>query len=114
MPVYVDDMHRSLMGRFGRMKMSHLLADTDDELLAMADRIGVARRWHQHPGTHRSHFDIAMSKREMAIAAGAVPITLRQTGLVSRHRRLVVIGKAEAKTIAEILETCARPAPGPT
>ena len=44
MTVYVDDMHLSPMGQFGRMKMSHMIADSTDELLAMADRIGLARR----------------------------------------------------------------------
>jgi hypothetical protein len=55
-------------------------ADTRDELFAMADRIGVARRWFQRPdylgvpGMHASweHFDIAQSKRRLAVAAGAI------------------------------------------
>ena len=77
MSVYVDDMYRYPIGQFGRMKMSHMMADTTEELLAMADRIGVARRWLQKPGVpFREHFDIAMSKREAAIAAGAIPMTV--------------------------------------
>jgi hypothetical protein len=36
MTIYVDDMKAA----FGRMKMCHMIADTDDELHAMADRIG--------------------------------------------------------------------------
>jgi len=32
--VYVDDMYLSPIGQFGRMKMSHLMADTTEELLA--------------------------------------------------------------------------------
>lgn len=47
MTVYVDDMYLHPIGQFGRMKMSHLIADTDAELRAMADKIGVSRRWHQ-------------------------------------------------------------------
>lgn len=27
MTVYIDDMHRYPMGQFGRMKMSHMIAD---------------------------------------------------------------------------------------
>lgn len=99
MTVYVDDMRAA----FGRMVMCHMLADTDDELLAMADRIGVQRKWHQYPGTFRSHFDIALSKRAAAVAAGAVEIRWRDSGRVSMHRRMVAAGKAEPRTIAEIL-----------
>jgi hypothetical protein len=97
--VYVDDMR----AKFGRMVMCHMLADTDDELLAMADKIGVQRKWHQYPGTFRSHFDIALSKRAEAVAAGAVEITWRQSGIVHRHRRMVVIGKSFPAPIALIL-----------
>jgi hypothetical protein len=81
--VYVDDMKAA----FGRMKMCHMLADSDVELHAMADRIGVARRWHQAPPRHASHYDIALSKRAAAVAAGAVEITWRQAGAMVRRRR---------------------------
>lgn len=67
MAVYVDDARLP----FGRMVMCHMMADTTEELHAMADRIGVARRWIQFPGTYREHYDIALSKRKLAIAAGA-------------------------------------------
>lgn len=83
MSVYVDDMN----AEFGRMKMSHMIADTTAELLAMADRIGVARRWIQHAGTHQEHFDIALSKRAIAIAAGAQAITWRELSEKCRARR---------------------------
>ena len=77
MTCYVDDVRHN----FGRMVMCHLWADTEEELLAMVDRIGVQRKWIQgHPtlsfGKHRKaswvHFDISLGKKEMAIAAGAV------------------------------------------
>ena len=73
MTVYVDDMRAP----FGRMVMCHMTADTTDELLAMADRIGVARRWLQHPGTWQEHFDIALSKRALALRYGAVEESMR-------------------------------------
>ena len=41
MSVYVDNMQAP----FGNMVMCHMWADTDDELLAMADAIGVQRKW---------------------------------------------------------------------
>ena len=77
MSVYVDDAAH----QFGRMRMCHLWADTLDELLAMVDRIGVDRKWIQgHPtlshGKHREaswvHFDVAQTKRALAVAAGAI------------------------------------------
>lgn len=71
MTVYVDDMFAT----YGRMKMCHLFADSQQELLEFVDRIGVKRKWIQHAGTIREHFDICSSKRDKAIALGATPIT---------------------------------------
>lgn len=77
MSVYVDDM----AAPFGNMVMCHMWADTNEELLAMADAIGVQRKWiqgHQELsfGKHKNaswvHFDIAKSKRALAVKAGAI------------------------------------------
>ena len=69
MSVYVDDVRHS----FGRMVMCHMWADSLDELLAMADRIGVARKWlQQPPKASWVHFDIALSKKALAINHGAI------------------------------------------
>ncbi len=78
--VYVDDMYKTGIGNFGRMKMPHLIADTTIELFEMVDKIGVDRKWIQKPGTLNEHFDIAMSKRKLAISYGAREITYRQYG----------------------------------
>lgn len=53
----------------------------------MADKIGVERRWHQFPGSFKSHFDIAMSKRALAVAAGAVEVDWRFAGRFIKERR---------------------------
>lgn len=84
MTVYVDDMYRYPIGRFGRMKMSHLVADDLDELLRMADRIGVARKWLQYPGMGRgrTHFDISVGKRLLAIKYGAVGMPMHELALM--------------------------------
>lgn len=87
MSVYVDDMYKYPMGQFGRMKMSHMMADTTEELLEMADRIGVHRRWVQYPGTWKEHFDIALSKRTLAVINGAIEITMREAAEMYRRRR---------------------------
>lgn len=86
MTVYVDDMYLIEMGHYGCMRMSHMIADTDHELHAMADRIGVARRWFQDKSSG-AHYDIAMSKRALAIKCGAVEITLKQCGYMNAIRR---------------------------
>ena len=84
MTVYVDDMRAP----FGRMIMCHMIADTDEELHAMAARIGLARRWHQAPPkASTSHYDIALTKRAEAVAAGAAEISQRQTAMMAARRR---------------------------
>jgi len=83
MAVYVDDMRAP----FGRMVMCHMLADSTEELLAMADQVGVARRWLQKAGTPHEHFDIALSKRALAVKAGAVEINSSQLGRIIKAKR---------------------------
>ena len=83
MAVYVDDMEAS----YGRMVMCHMLADSTAELLAMADKIGVASKWIQKAGTHHEHFDIAKSKRALAVQHGAVEIDRAGLAEILRKRR---------------------------
>lgn len=82
MSVYVDNMEVS----FGRMKMSHMIADTTEELLAMADKIGVQRKWIQYKGTYSEHFDICLSKKKKAIELGAKEITMRDLSKMTLSR----------------------------
>ena len=81
--VYVDES----LYQFGRMKMCHMIADTSQELLDMADVIGVQRKWIQAPGTYREHFDICKSKRQTAIENGAIAISGRELAIKLRDRR---------------------------
>lgn len=83
MSVYVDDMEAP----YGRMVMCHMLADTTAELLEMADRIGVARKWLQKAGEPGEHFDICLSKRALAVQHGAKEITWRRAGEIVLSRR---------------------------
>lgn len=80
---YVDDMR----AKYGRMVMCHMLADTDDELHAMAAKIGVARRWHQKPGTYQSHYDICLSKRALAVRFGAKEIERAELATLLKRKR---------------------------
>lgn len=79
------------------MKMSHMIADSDDELHAMAARIGLARRHYQG-----DHYDVSMSLRRKAIECGAVAITLRELAHMARGKKPGT--KATNKAVAGLLQ----------
>ena len=83
MSVYVDNMN----AKVGRMIMCHMMADTTEELLTMADKIGVKRKWIQHAGTPKEHFDVAKVSKVKAIKAGAIEITMKEMGKFYINRR---------------------------
>jgi hypothetical protein len=108
--VYVDD----AIHRYGRMIMCHMWADTEAELLAMADAIGVARKWVQRPPKASwVHFDICKTKRALAVRAGAIetdrfgPLEheARLPAAAGRHdlaeRQLRRVAEARARRTAE-------------
>lgn len=75
MTVCVDTARHPYRG----MIMCHMVADTPEELLAMADRIGVARRWMQNAGDpRREHFDICIRKKMLAVRFGAVEVSPKE------------------------------------
>lgn len=83
MSVYVD----AARNDYGNMRMCHMIADSLEELLAMADKIGVRRKWFQQsPPASFPHFDIAQSKRALAVAAGAIEVNNRE--LVGHMKRI--------------------------
>lgn len=76
MPCYVDDVRIP----YRNMLMAHLWSDTEAELLAMADKIGVNRKWiqgHKRLSIGKAkqaqwlHFDICASKKRDALRHGA-------------------------------------------
>lgn len=84
MTVYVDDMK----AKFRRFIMCHMIADTDDELHEMAEKIGIQRKWFQCPPEHYyQHYDISLTKRKMAVSLGAVEITSRELVRIMRQRK---------------------------
>ncbi|MEM9223510.1 MAG: DUF4031 domain-containing protein [Pseudomonadota bacterium] len=94
MAVYVDNMRAS----YGRMKMCHMVADSIAELLEMADKIGVDRKWFQ-PGSS-PHFDISLSKRALAVRAGAIEVGRHElVAAIKRYRELWRSDPAELEAI---------------
>ncbi len=95
MAVYVDDMRRR--ARVGRLDAtwSHLLADTPEELDAVARRMGLRRSWLQHEGTPREHYDLTDPRRETALRLGALSITYPHgTAEVIARKRRALLGEA--------------------
>lgn len=91
MTVYVD----TSVHAFGRMLLSHMLADSDEELHAMADAIGVDRRHWQH--RTYSHYDICQTKRKKALRLGARVVSMRELGQILQRQR-------EGRRAAQVLQ----------
>lgn len=81
--VYIDNINLP----YGRMTMNHMMADTTEELLQMADKIGVNRKWIQYKGTEYEHFDICLSKKKKAIEFGAKEIGRKEIVDIIKNRR---------------------------
>lgn len=81
--VYVDDFNYPYRG----MIMCHMIADTQEELFDMVDKIGVQRKWVQDYRTPREHFDICLTKKKKAIKLGAKEITARELARITARRK---------------------------
>lgn len=62
--------------RYGRMIMSHMVADDIEELHEMANRLGV-RRWFQNKGKY-PHYDISKVTKKKAIELGVKMVNDRE------------------------------------
>lgn len=72
MPVYVDDLNK----KYGRMYLSHMLADTTIELDVMVARLralGYGGKI-QYVGTAHEHYDINLHYKAMAMRMGAIHV----------------------------------------
>lgn len=103
MPVFVD----SANIRYGRMIMCHMVADTPEELHAMAERIGVARKWFQRKASF-PHYDICGAMKAKAIASGATELDRRGMYDFMKDRRkdrayYESFGMERRKPISEII-----------
>lgn len=100
MAVYVDSMRARYRPphRPGIVYvMCHMAADTNDELHAMADKIGVARKWFQG-----DHYDVTLAMRAKAVKAGAREVTWKQLALMMANKRDVGGGLGDPATAHEV------------
>ena len=92
MPVYVDGARNG----FGRMVMCHMLADTPDELHAMAAAIGMKRAWYQSPQKSSfPHYDLSLTRRALAVAKGAKEIDRRECGAFMKKTKSELIARQD-------------------
>lgn len=96
MTVFVDGLESwgwVLRGR--KVQSCHMFTDSADltELHRVAGLIGMKRAWFQE---HRvaPHYDLTPSRREAAIAAGAVSVGRREACSIFRARRSAVLQPA--------------------
>jgi Protein of unknown function (DUF4031) len=82
MAVYLDNARNG----FGRMVMCHMIADTEDELHAMAERIGLRREWYQGDAS-TPHYDVSLSRRALAVRHGAIVCERREFVRIIQAKR---------------------------
>lgn len=91
MTVYVDRGRVS----YRRMFMCHMVADTLEELHAMAEKLRLRREWFQDHAT--PHYDICQAKRKEAVKLGAKEIDRRQVVSIIRRWRALKGGIEDKK-----------------
>lgn len=93
MAVYVDPLFTAVAqgaqarrtgARHGH-RWCHLFADTVEELHAMAGKVGMRRAWFQDKEGF-PHYDLVPTRREAAVAAGAIELDSRAA--VAKWREL--------------------------
>lgn len=86
MTCYVDSVRDYPAAGLRFTAYCHLLADSPDELHALAGELGVPRRAFQdHPW--RWHYDLPGPLRPAAVAAGALEVDFHVVGRLLRARR---------------------------
>ena len=82
---------------FRNMIMSHMMADTTDELIELAENIGLRSRWIQAKGTWKEHFDVSQSKRCLAIKRGAIVLNPRSLAYLMKLSKKESFSEMEKK-----------------
>jgi Protein of unknown function (DUF4031) len=83
---YVDTVRDYPNAGLRHTRFCHLLADTRAELHALADALGIPRRYFQdHPW--RWHYDLPEHLRVAAVEVGAVEVTMHDVGALLKRRK---------------------------
>ena len=92
MSCYVDTVRSYPDAGLRFTEFCHLLADTPEELHAMAAALGMPRRMYQdHPW--RWHYDLPGHLREQAVQLGAQEVTMHRVGALLRARKTDLTGR---------------------
>lgn len=93
--IYVDTLiNYGWVLRGKRVESCHMLADTLEELHAMATKIGMKLSWFQMSTNGTPHYDLVKSRRDRAIVLGAKEL----------NRKEVVEKMAEIRLKDEVIE----------
>lgn len=84
--VYVDPL-REHPPLNGWTTWCHMIGDTEEELHAMAARLGMRREWYQG-----DHYDLRPDGRALALALGAQEMPMREMA-----RRVCAVRKAKRR-----------------
>jgi len=97
MTVYVDSLESWGWKMRGReIQSCHMFTDSLDleELHVFAERIGLRRAWFQTDSRVAPHYDLTPSRRDAAVALGAVELDRRGAVAVWKKRREDVAAQA--------------------
>jgi hypothetical protein len=94
MTVYVNKLRGQGLLLSGRTAppppLYSLTADSEDELHALAERLGIRRNPGTPPGSPEQvitrHYTLTEGERDRAVQLGAQPISARQAGKLERQR----------------------------
>jgi hypothetical protein len=87
MATYVDPIRRTLKNKIWPFETAcHMIADSLQELHAMADAIGLKRSWFQ-ANAALPHYDLTANKRYQAVRHGAVEISFQEVADKAKAKR---------------------------
>lgn len=92
MTIYVDPLMSWGWKLYGKeVESCHMFTDTVDltELHEMARKIGMKPSWFQNRPSH-PHYDLTKSRRDAAVANGAIEADFRKATEVMRTRRRLI------------------------